>query len=71
MVSRQSVSLSSTTQHVMPPELGGEWGTECLNIRFPLPTLMCAGYSVKLLKLQSYSDRHQKWQMNSLFDCKK
>ena len=24
-------------------------GTECLNTRFPLPTLPCAGYSVKLI----------------------
>ena len=23
-------------------------GTECLNIRFPLPTLLCAGYNVTL-----------------------
>ena len=32
----------------MPPEIGGKWGMECLNTRFPLPTLLCAGYSVKL-----------------------
>ena len=25
------------------------WGTECLNIRFPLPTLLCAEYGVKLI----------------------
>ena len=37
------------TQHVKPPEFGRKWGTECLNIRFPLPTLLCAGYSVKLV----------------------
>ena len=24
-------------------------GTECLNTRFPLPTLLCAGYIVKLI----------------------
>ena len=36
----------------MPPELGGKWETECLDIhnRIPLPTLLCAGYSVKLIK---------------------
>ena len=28
---------------------GRKWGTECLNTRFPLPTLQCAGYSVKLI----------------------
>ena len=37
------------TQHAMPLELGGKWGTECLNTWFPLPTLLCAGYSVKLI----------------------
>ena len=31
------------------PELDGKWGTECLNIKFPLPTLLCAGCSVKLI----------------------
>ena len=41
------MALSSATQHAMPPELGGKWGTEYLNTRFPLPTLLCAGYSVK------------------------
>ena len=25
------------------------WGTECLNTRVPLPSPLCAGYSVKLL----------------------
>ena len=25
-----------------------KWGTECLNTRFPLHTLLCMGYSVKL-----------------------
>ena len=34
------VALSSATQHAMPPELDGKWGTECLNTRFPLPTLL-------------------------------
>ena len=33
----------------MPPEFGRKWGTECLNAKFPLPTLLCAGYSVKLI----------------------
>ena len=42
-------ALSSATQHAMPPEFGRKWRTECLNTRFPLPTLLCAGYSVKLI----------------------
>ena len=33
----------------MPPNFGRKWGTECLNTRFPLPILLCAGYSVKLI----------------------
>ena len=39
--------ISSATQHAMPPEFGRKWETECLNTRFPLPTLLCARYSVK------------------------
>ena len=41
----ESVALS----HAMPLEIGGKCGTECLNTRFPLPTLLRAGYSVKLI----------------------
>ena len=42
--------MSSATQLTMPPEFGREWGMECLNTRFPLSTLLCAGYnSVKLV----------------------
>ena len=51
LVSRQNAALSSATQHAMHPEVGGKWGTECLNTRFPLPTLLCAGYSVNLIYL--------------------
>ena len=38
--------LSFVTQHTMPLE-SRKWGMECLNTRSPLPTLLCAGYSVK------------------------
>ena len=48
LVSRQTAALSSATQQAMPPEFGGKWGTEYLKTRFPLPTLLCAGYSMKL-----------------------
>ena len=41
---------SVITKHVMPPEFGRKWETECLNTRFPLPALLCAGYRVKLTK---------------------
>ena len=49
VVQRQSAALSSTPQHGMPPELGGKWGLEFLNTEFLLPTLLCAGHSVKLI----------------------
>ena len=42
-------TLTSATQHAMPPEFVRKWGKECLNTGFPLPTLLCAGYSVKLI----------------------
>ena len=48
LVSRQSTTLSSATQHEMPPEIGRKWETERLSTRFPLLTLLCAGFSVKL-----------------------
>ena len=41
--------LSSATQHAMSPEFVGKWGSQCLNTKFPLPTLLCAGNSVKLI----------------------
>ena len=50
LVSRQSAALSSATQHAVPPKFGRKWGTECLNNKFPLPTLLCAGDSVNLIK---------------------
>ena len=49
LVSRLSAALSSASQYAMPPEFGRKWGTHCLNTRFSLPTLLCAGYSVKLI----------------------
>ena len=44
----------------MSPELGGKWGTVCLKTRFPLPTLLCAGYSVKLIFNESVVEQGQK-----------
>ena len=37
------------TLHAMPQETDGKRGAECLNTRFSLPTLLYAGYSVKLI----------------------
>ena len=39
---RDSAALSSATEHTIPPEIGGKWGTKWLNPRFPLRTLLCA-----------------------------
>ena len=47
----KSAALSSALRNALPRKFGGKWGTECLNTRFPLPTLLCAGYSVKLIIL--------------------
>ena len=33
-----------------------ESGGECLNTRFPLPTMLCAGYSVQLIYFISKSE---------------
>ena len=49
-MSRQTAALSSVIQHTMPPEFGVKRETECLKTTFSLPTLLCAGYSVKLKK---------------------
>ena len=49
LLSRQSVALGSAIQQAMPLEFGGEWVTECLNTKFPMPTLLCARYIVKLI----------------------
>ena len=43
-------ALSSATQQAKPPKFSRNWGTECLNTRLPRPTLLLAGYSVKLKK---------------------
>ena len=50
----KSATLSSATRHAMPLELGEKWETVCLNTRFPLPTLLCAEYSVKLIVIYLY-----------------
>ena len=66
-MSKLSAALSSATQHAMPPEFGRKWGTECLNITFPLPTLLCVGYSVKLIiDFLSISNKSVKFRFNIL-----
>ena len=34
-----------------PKKIDGKWRMECLNTKFPLPILLYAGYSVKLIYL--------------------
>ena len=46
--------LSTVNTQYLYLGLGGKWETECLNTRFPLPTLLCAGYSMKLIYLIFY-----------------
>ena len=53
-MSRQSAALSSNIQYAMPLDFGRKWATECLNIMFPLPTLLYARYSVKLISFNFY-----------------
>ena len=57
LVSRQSAALIFATQHAMLPELCRQWGTECLYIRFRMPTLLCARHSVKLSQNQRFDFR--------------
>ena len=42
-------------------------GTECLNTRFPVPTLLCAGYSVKLIYVRGLDGWAFDRQWNELF----
>ena len=49
---KASPTLCSATQHTMPPEIVGKWGTDCLNGN-PQPTLLYMGYSLKLKKRYS------------------
>ena len=49
-VEAKSTTSSSTTQHAMGPEISGIWGAEYLTTRLPLPTVLYAGYNVKLKK---------------------
>ena len=59
LVTTQNAALSSATQHAMPPEVGGKRETKVsywdqsvltLGFRFPAPTLLCAGYTMKAKK---------------------
>ena len=55
---RPSAALSSATQHAKALDFGGKWETECLNTRISLPTMLCAGYSGKLIYLFYFSSRN-------------
>ena len=41
-------------------------GTECLSTRFPLPTLLCAGYSVMLIWFLIWYYRILYWTLNNI-----
>ena len=40
----KNAALNSTTQHTVPHKFSGKWETQCINTRFPLFTLLYAGY---------------------------
>ena len=44
---KKSVALSYAIQHEITLRFGRKWGTELLNTRFPLPTLLYTRYSAK------------------------
>ena len=50
----------------MPQEFGGKFGAECLNTRLPLPTLLHAGYSVKLKTRRNIINRNVNVHLYSL-----
>ena len=64
-----NAALSSATQQAIPPEFGKTWGTECLNTRFPLSTLLCAEYSVKLIKRIQKAISAINFQHNCVLKC--
>ena len=47
---RQSATLTSAIQHGVPPELGEKRGTEFINTRFPLSSLLYEGYKSEAKK---------------------
>ena len=50
---RSDVTARRWVPHAMPPKYDEKWGTGCTNTRFSLPTLLCAGYCLKLIYLNS------------------
>ena len=56
---KRSIKFSLTQHAVLknPIEMGDGiilMGTDCLNTKFSLPTLQCAGYNVKLKEINAY-----------------
>ena len=49
-----TVALSYATQHSIPREFGGNWGTGYLNTRFPLPTLLYSEVTKEVKDKQFY-----------------
>ena len=51
VVVNKRVTLNATDcEHAIPPVFGSKWVTECLNTTYSVPTLLRAGYGVKLNK---------------------
>ena len=49
LVLRESAALSSLTQQATPLKFFEKWWLECPNTKFPLPTLVFAGYRMRLI----------------------
>ena len=45
----RATSGGTELQRQLHPKFGGKFGTECLSTKLPLPNLLCAGKSVKLI----------------------
>ena len=41
--------VEAKRKYTKPSVFGGKWQTQCLNTTFPLPTLLYAEFSVKLI----------------------
>ena len=67
----KNAALSSATHHAMPSEFGEKLGTECLNIKFPLSTTQCAGYSVKLIRFFDLFYRATFYPLMKIEECHK
>ena len=65
----KSAALNSATQYTMPPEFGKNLGMECRNTRFPLPTLLSAGYEADSVCISMVPGKVSKVENRKCFYC--